>query len=85
MYKFCYIAKSMDQGPKRRAYYGERLPDWVVQGSFIERDAFERVRIIVGKKREKKNWGYKMTSVAYYFDYYRFVTHFDILMQRSSH
>lgn len=54
MYKFCYIAKSMDQGPKRRAYYGERLPDWVVQGSFIERDAFERVRIIVGKKREKK-------------------------------
>lgn len=56
-YKFCYIAKSMDQGPKRRSYYGERLPDWVVQGSFIERYAFERVRIRVGKKREKKKLG----------------------------
>lgn len=55
----------------------------MVQGNFTERDVLEWVRIIVGKEREKKNWGHKITSVAYYFDYYRFVTHFDML--GSSH
>ena len=34
--------------------YGKWLPGWVVHKSFIEKEAFEQVKITVGKEGKKK-------------------------------